>query len=214
MSTETNDTAERLQFRERYRTMTDDDLARLALYEDLMPAAREAITEELEARGLRDLSSFQKQFEDDAILAKAEGLSAFTPVKARPPVQKDLARNQRLLGLTGLLMFGLVGVHKWLLGDATTWRKEESLAVWLFLGLMLTWDPMVRVVRGQASRKLAVWLVLALLQIAMPAAVLAVPGLGRRVSGYSSPLVLAILFSPAIAFAVHRGVKRIARRSQ
>lgn len=186
MTTEMNDTAERLQFRERYRIMTDDDLARLALYEDLIPAAREAITEELEARELRDLSSFQKQFEDDAILAKADGLSAFTPVKARPPVQKDLARNQQLLGLTGLLMFGLVGVHKWLLGDATTWRKEESLAVWLFFGLMLTWDPMVRVVRGQASIKLAVWLVLALLQIAMPAAVLAVPELGRLVSGYSS----------------------------
>jgi hypothetical protein len=104
MSTETNDPAERLQFRERYRTMTDDDLARLALYEDLMPAAREAITEELQARGLRDLSSFQKQFEEDAIFAKAEGLSAFTPVKARPPVQKDSARNQRLLGLAGLVM--------------------------------------------------------------------------------------------------------------
>lgn len=213
MSTETSNTAERLQFREYYRTLTDNDLARLALYEDLMPAAREAITEELEARGLRDLSSFQKQFEEDAILAKAEGLSAFTPAKARPPVQKDLARNQQLLGLTGLLMFGLVGVHKWLLGDATTWRKEESLAVWLFLGLILIWDPMLRVVRGQASKKLVVWLVLALLQITMPAAVLAVPALGRLVSGYGSPLVVAILFSPAIAFAVHRGVKRIARRS-
>jgi len=150
MSTGTNDTAEHLRFRERYRTLPDDDLARLALYEDLMPAAREAITDELEARGLRDLSAFRSRFEEDAILAKAEGLSAFTPVSARPPAEED-HNHHRLLGLTILAAWGLIVVHKWFLGDAPTWRNEESLAVSLGLGLMFTWDPMVSVVRGQAS---------------------------------------------------------------
>lgn len=108
MNIEPNDTVERLRFRERYKSLPDDDLARLALYEDLTPAARDAITEELEARGLRDLSSFRKQFEEDAILAKAEGLSAFIPVSARPPIQKELARNQQLLGRTLFAAWGLL----------------------------------------------------------------------------------------------------------
>jgi len=213
MNIESNDTAERLRFRERYRSLPDDDLARLALYEDLMPAAREAISEELEARGLRDLSSFQKQFEEEAILAKTEGLSAFTPVKARPRAQMDVARNQQLLGLTIFAAWGLVGVHWWLLGEATSWRKEAAIAMRLFAALMLTWDPMVNLVKGRASGKLLfqllpVWWVFGAL-----AAILAVPALGRFVAGSNGPLVLAIIISPVIVIVLHRAATRFASRS-
>jgi len=54
MDTEPNLSAESLRFREHYRTLTDDDLVHLAIDQDLIPAAREAIANELEARGLRD----------------------------------------------------------------------------------------------------------------------------------------------------------------
>lgn len=42
--------------------------------ENVVPAAREAMTEELEARRLRDRSSFEKRFQEDAIVTKADGL--------------------------------------------------------------------------------------------------------------------------------------------
>lgn len=212
MNIEPDDTVERLRLRERYRSLPDDDLARLTLYEDLMPAAREAIREELEARGLRDLSSFQKQFEGDAILAKAEGLSAFAPVKARPPVRKELARNQRVLGLTILAAWGLVGVHWLLMGDTTTWRREAAIAMCLFSGLMLTWDPMGSVLNGQASRKIVFWLVLVSLQFAVLVAFLAVPVLIKYASNFN-PLQVAILFSPLLVLGVYGAVTRFASRN-
>jgi hypothetical protein len=58
MDIEPNLSAESLRFREHYRTLTDDDLVHLGIDQDLIPAAREVITDELEARGLQDLSSF------------------------------------------------------------------------------------------------------------------------------------------------------------
>lgn len=208
MSTGTNDTGERLRFRERYATMSEDDLVRLAMDENLIPAAREAMTEEVEARGLRDLSSFKKRFEEDSFVTEADRLSAFIPASALSQ------KGHRFLVLTILLMLGLLGVHKWLLGDATTWRNEEVLAVWLFLGLMLTWEPMVCVVKGQASGGLLFWLALVSLQFAMLAAVFAVPAFGRFVSGFNPPLAVTILSSPAILLLIDRIAKRIARRSR
>jgi len=122
-------------------------------------------------------------------------------------------KHHQLLGLTGLVMFGLIGVHKWLLGDATTWRKEATLAVWLFLALVFTWDPTVRIVKGQASGKLVFWLILGWLYFATTAAPLAVPALGKVVSGFNPLLVAAIIASPAIVLGVHRAVRRFASRS-
>jgi hypothetical protein len=103
MTIELNRTVERLRFRERYRNLTDDDLVHLALDENLTPTAHEAMADELDARGLRDhLSSVRRQLEEET--------------RASPEEQKNL----QLFGLAGLVMFGLVGVHKWVLGDATT----------------------------------------------------------------------------------------------
>jgi hypothetical protein len=103
MTLEPNHTVERLRFRERYRNLTDADLVHLALDENLTPTAREAMADELDARGLRDhLSSVRRQLEEET--------------RASP---EDL-KNLQLFGLAGLVMFGLVGVHKWVLGDATT----------------------------------------------------------------------------------------------
>jgi len=210
MNVEPNYAAERLRFRERYRTLGDDDLARLALDDDLIPAAREAITDELEARGLRDLSPLKKRFKEDAALAIRDGLTAFVPASARPTPRKE----DQYLGLTGLAMFGLVGLHKWLLGDATTWRKEGTLVTWLFLALLVSWDPMVRAVRGQASGRLVFWLILGWMYVATMAAVLAVPALGRVVSGLNPLLVLAAFAAPLIVLEVHRASRRFASRNR
>jgi hypothetical protein len=70
MNIEPNYTAERLRFREYYRSLTDNDLARLSMDENLVPAARDAITEELDARAL-DLSSYRNRFEEEVAAAKA-----------------------------------------------------------------------------------------------------------------------------------------------
>ena len=210
MNIEPNYTVERLRFREHYRNLTDDDLARLAIDENLIPAARDAITQELDSRGLQDLSSLKNRFAEKAAVTKAEGAIAGLPLSALPTAQKD----HQLLGLTGLVMFGLIGVHKWLVGDATTWRKEGTLAVWLFWALMLTWAPTVRFVKGQASGKLVFWLILGWLYVATTAAPLAVPALGRVVSGFNPVLVIAIIASPAIVLGVHRAVRRFASRSR
>jgi hypothetical protein len=212
MSVEPSYADERIRFRDYYRTLTDNDLARLSLDENLVPAARDAITEELEARGLRDLSSFKERFAEEMAAAKAEGVLGGLPTselaKEEPP-----QRDQQLLGLVGLVMFGLVGVHGWLLGDAANWRKEGALAVWLFWALMFTWDPTIRAVRGEASRKVIVWLVLGWLYFGSIAAVLAVPALGAVVGG-NQWLVLVLFTSPAIVFGAYKVLTRLASRSR
>jgi hypothetical protein len=209
MNSDSEDSTERLRYRERYSSMADDDLARLALDDNLIPAAREAIAKELEARGLRDLSPFKKRFDEDAALAIADGLTAFLPLNARPEPRK----TDQYLGLTVLGMFGLVGLHKWLLGDATTWRKEEALAIWLFFALVFTWYPTAQVLKRHAARKLLFWLILGWLYVAVTAAPLLVPALGRVVGELNPFLVLAVFASPAIVLGVRRAVGHFARRS-
>jgi len=206
MNIEPNHTAERLRFREYYRSLTDNDLARLSMDENLVPAAREAITEELDARGL-DLSSHRNRFEEEVAAAKAAGVLGGVPSSALATKQQG---SHQLLGLGGIVMFGLVGIHKWLLGDATTWRKEGTLAVWLFWALMFTWDPAVRVVKGQASGKILFWLILGWLYFGAIAATLAVPALGKVVAGLNPLLVVAAFASPAIVIGVLRVVRRFA----
>lgn len=93
MSNEPNHTVERLRFREHYRSLTDDDLARLSMDENLVPAARQEITEELQVRGLRDLSSFRKRFAEEATVSGSEGF-----IGVLPREQKDL----QLFGATVL----------------------------------------------------------------------------------------------------------------
>ena len=204
MSNEPNHTVERLRFREHYRSLTDDDLARLSMDENLVPAAREEITEELQVRGLGDLSAFRKRFAEEATVSRSEGF-----IGVLPREQKDL----QLFGATVLVMFGLVGVHKWLLGDATTWRKEESLALWLFFALMFTWEPVIRLIKRQASGKSVVWLMLGLLYFAVNTAPLAVPALGRLVNGFNPLLVIATIASPAIVLGLRWALRRFASRS-
>jgi hypothetical protein len=208
MKTEPDYTGERLRFGEYYKSLTDNDLARLSMDENLVPAARDAITEELNARGL-DLSSYRNRFEEEVAAAKAAGVLGGVPSSALATEQKG---SHQLLGLAGLVMFGLIGVHKWLLGDATTWRKEGTLAVWLFWALIFTWDPTVRLLKGQASRRLVLWLALGWLYFATIAAALAVPALSRIVSGLNPLLVAATLASPAIVLGFHRLVSRFASR--
>jgi len=203
MNTELNYTSERLWFREYYRNLSDNDLARLSMDENLVPAARDAITEELDSRRI-DLSSYRNRFYEEVAAAKAAGVLGGVPSSALPTEQKG---SHQLLGLAGLVMFGLVGVHKWLLGDATTWRKEGTLAIWLFWALMFTWDPAVRVVKGQASWKVVFWLILGWLYFAAIAVTLAVPALGRVVAALNPLLIVAAIAAPAIVV----GVLRVAR---
>jgi hypothetical protein len=208
MNIEPDYTAEQLRFREYYRCLTDNDLARLSMDENLVPAARDAITQELDARAL-DLSSYRKRFEEEVAAAKAGGVLGGVPSSALATEQRG---SHQLLGLAGLVMFGLVGIHKWLLGDLTTWRKEGTLAVWLFWALIFTWDPAVRVVKGQASGKLMFWLILGWLYFAAIAATLAVPTLGRVVAGLNPPLVVTAIAAPAIVIGILKVGRRFASR--
>jgi hypothetical protein len=200
MNTESNYTGERLRFREYYRNLTDNDLARLSTDENLVPAARDAITEELDSRGL-ELSSCRSRFDEEVAAAKAAGILGGVPSSALATEEKG---SHRLLGLAGLAMFGLIGVHKRLLGDATTWRKGTAPAVWLFWALMFTWDPAVRVVKGQASWKVVFWLILGWLYVAAIAMPLAVPAVGRVVADLSPLLIGAAVASPAIVMGLLR----------
>jgi hypothetical protein len=175
----------------------------------LIPAAREAITDELEARGLRDLSSFKKRFEDDAANVRTASL---LPVFAPSRVLLADAKSRQYFGFTGLVILGLIGLHKWLLGDATTWRKEEALFIWLFFALILTWDPIVEVLKERASGKLMWWLMLGLMYIVLTATALAVPAVGRVVATFNPLVVAAIFASPAIVIAIRKGARSIAAR--
>jgi hypothetical protein len=155
---------------------------------------------------------FMQRVHEEVAFAKAEGVLGGVPSSALATVEKN--RSCQLFGLAGLVMFGLVGVHKWLLGDATTWRKEEALAVWLFWALFFTWEPTGRVFKGEASVKLVSWLILAWLYFAVIAASLAVPAMGAVVSGFNPLLVGAIVASPAIVFGACKVLTRLASRSR
>jgi hypothetical protein len=47
------------EFRERYSRMADDELARIALESELVPEAQKTLKEELQKRGLSDLSKYE-----------------------------------------------------------------------------------------------------------------------------------------------------------
>jgi hypothetical protein len=213
MDIEPNLSTESLRFRERYRTLTDDDLVHLAIDQDLILAAREAIADELEARGLRDLSSFKKRFEEDAANAADARTADLLPVFGPSRLLMADAKNRQYFGFAGLVIIGLIGLHKWLLGDATTWRKEGTLFLWLFFGLIFTWDPIVEVLKRRPSGKLVWWLMLGLMYIGAVAAVMAVPPVGRVVATFNPLVVLAIFASPVIVLAIRKGARRIAVRS-
>lgn len=123
------------------------------------------------------------------------------------------AKHRQYFGFTGLVIIGLIGLHKWLLSDATTWRKEETRFLWLFFALIFTWDPIVEVLKGRAFGKLVWWLILGLIYIAVTAAAMAVPAVGRVVATFNPLVVAAIVVSPAIVLAIGKGVRRFPARS-
>lgn len=53
-----------LRFRDRYSQLPDDELARIALSGQLVPEAREALTAELQKRGISDLSGYKRDLEE------------------------------------------------------------------------------------------------------------------------------------------------------
>ena len=55
-----------LRFRECYRHLPDDELARCALEDELVPEARQPLAEELHHRGLTDLSAYKSRLDQDA----------------------------------------------------------------------------------------------------------------------------------------------------
>lgn len=206
MKIEASHADDRQRFREYYKSLADNDVARLSMDENLVPADRDAISDEIDARGL-DLSAYKSRFSEEIAAAKAAGVLGAIPSSALTVTESD--RSHQLMGGVGLLVFALVGIHKWVLGDATTWRKEGSLATWLALGVMLTWDPPVRVFKGQASGKFVVWLILAWLYLAAIAAPLAVPALGKVVAGFNPLVVAAAIGAPGIVVGLLRLSKRL-----
>jgi hypothetical protein len=57
---------DRLQFADFYSRLADDELARVALSNHLVPEAQEALTVELQKRGLTDLSEYKRALEEAA----------------------------------------------------------------------------------------------------------------------------------------------------
>jgi hypothetical protein len=55
-----------LQFREHYSRLADDELARIALENELVPEAQRALSEELQKRRLTDLSKYKAALEQAA----------------------------------------------------------------------------------------------------------------------------------------------------
>jgi len=210
LNTEPELSPKSLQFREHYRTLTDDELVHFAIDRDLIPAAREAITAELEARGLRDLSSFKKRFEEDAVNART---AALLPLFAPSRLLLADPKSLEYFGFTVVVTLGLICLHKWLLGDATTWRKEEALFMWLFFAIIFTWDPIVEVLKGRATGKLMWWLMLGLMYIGLITTVFAVPSVGRVVSTFNPLVVWLVFVSPAIVIAIRKLARSTAQRT-
>jgi hypothetical protein len=57
---------DRQRFADLYGRLADDELARIALSNNLVPEAQEALTVELQKRGLNDLSEYKRLLEDAA----------------------------------------------------------------------------------------------------------------------------------------------------
>jgi hypothetical protein len=87
---------DRQQLQEYYRGLPDDDLARIALTAELTPEARDVIGTELQGRGLKDLSVFKRQMEEDAVLTN--------PARYNE-VSWEMERKWKLsIGIAGLVM--------------------------------------------------------------------------------------------------------------
>jgi hypothetical protein len=72
---------DRLKFAEVYSGLADDELARLALSDHLVPEAQEALTVELEKRRIADLSEYKHRLEEAAV---ASCLRRELELQARP----------------------------------------------------------------------------------------------------------------------------------
>ena len=58
--------SDKSQFREYYSGLADDELARIALSNHLVPEAQELLTDELQKRGLTDLREYKRALEEAA----------------------------------------------------------------------------------------------------------------------------------------------------
>jgi hypothetical protein len=108
-----------LRFNGVYRRLMDDELARVALEGNLVPEAREALTIELQKRGLTDLSEYENN------LAQAAAVSSFENQLA---IQAQMKRQL----LSWLLTFfawvmALFVPFAWLISPNRTDNFEVSL---------------------------------------------------------------------------------------
>jgi hypothetical protein len=110
-----------LKFREYYCHLADDELARIALTDDLVPEARHALSEELQKRGLTDLSDYKKALDQAAAHRKEEAQRSLYVLKAKVAV----------------IVFGYPAI--WLLYHATGWLgvRDEYVRSDITLGLLL-----------------------------------------------------------------------------
>jgi hypothetical protein len=64
--------SDRQQFREYYGRLADDELARIALSNHLVPEAQEALTDEMQKRGLTDLTEYKRALDEAAAASSPE----------------------------------------------------------------------------------------------------------------------------------------------
>jgi hypothetical protein len=110
-----------LRFREYYGHLADDELARIALTDELVPEAQQALKEELQKRGLTDLSEYKRALEQAAAYRKEEAQQTLYVLKAK----------------VAIIVFVYPTI--WLIYHATGWLgiHHEDVRAQITMGLLL-----------------------------------------------------------------------------
>jgi hypothetical protein len=143
------------QFRERYVSMSDEELAALALTGELVEEARLQLDAELRSRGIKDLASFRR-------LAEEDDEQLLEHYKHRFEKHKEAAYLRFKVVVGGCILLALIEILNWHQG-----RHDSVLSgfmvmggiiifYWIYLKLRLTvakklLNPFLWKGRGQAE---------------------------------------------------------------
>jgi hypothetical protein len=128
-----------LQFREYYGHLADDELARIALTDELVPEARQALKEELQKRGLTDLSEYKTAVDQAAADRREEAKGAREDFKLHIAALVFMYVSVRLL----YYATGWLGIHN---GDA-----RAVITIVLSAGSLVGFAALWRRIRDRAK---------------------------------------------------------------
>ena len=120
------DMFQELQFREHYSRLADDELARIALENELVPEAQTALSEELLKRGLTDLSKYKA-----ALAQAAEERSLGRQMEIQARMQSQFAEwGFTLIGW----LFAALGPFIWVAAPNAADVLKTVVALTAFIG--------------------------------------------------------------------------------